>query len=256
MINKILISLCLSVVSLPLCAEVTFTEPRGGWRQSGSAEGYTQEVHYPASTVNVPRGSATTALISGQIAGRTKNGEGKEPATLVVNGTAMPLHVEEDGSFARPYAFGSGSNSVEVRDGEKGQRKRVQFYDTSTAKKQARLRVLLSWDSDGTDVDLHVITPSGEHSWYGQRVIAGGGALDVDVTTGYGPEIFSHPAPEKGLYQVYVNYYGAGYGVKELTIAQVAIISNENTPHEKRQVFQVPLRRAGDLALVSTFVYP
>lgn len=254
--NRMLITICMAALSFPLSAEVKFTEPRGGWRESEAGERFTQEVNYPASTVNTPHGTATSALISGQIAGRAKQANAQTPATLIVNGTAMPLHVNEDGSFSRPYAFGRGSNSVEVRDGEKGPSKRVQFYDTSSSKKQARLRVVLSWDSDGTDVDLHVITPSGEHAWYGQRVIAGGGALDVDVTSGYGPEIFAHPAPEKGLYQVYVNYYGAGYGVSELTIAQIAIISNENTPHEKRQVFHVPLRRAGDLELVSSFVYP
>lgn len=254
--KRSILAASMAMFSMTLFADVKFDDPRGGWRQNTEGERYTQEVNYPAASVNVPHGSASTALIRGRITGRGKSAAAQGPATLVVNGNAMPLQVNEDGSFARPYAFGSGSNSVEIRDGEKGARKRVQFYDTSTAKKQARLRVVLSWDSAGTDVDLHVITPGGEHSWYGQRVIAGGGALDVDVTTGYGPEIFSHPAPEKGPYQVYVNYYGGGADVSALTIAQIAVISNENTPHERRQVFQVPLRRTGDIELVSSFVYP
>lgn len=249
----------LSALSSPAWAgKVVFDEPKGGWRQGVAGERYTQDVNYPASVVNTPRSASTTALIKGRIEGmpKTKGEAPNAPATLVVNGTAMPLRVEPDGSFSRPYAFGKGSNSVEVRAPDGGPRGRVQFYDTAAGKTQARLRVVLSWDSDGTDLDLHVVTPSGQHAWYGERVIQGGGALDVDVTTGYGPEIFSHPAPEKGLYLVYVNYYGAGYGVSELTVAQIAIITNENTPDEKRQVFQVPMRRAGDLTLVSSFVYP
>lgn len=255
--NQLLPALCLSALSLPaLCGDITVEQPRGGWRQSEGGERFTQEVNYPASTVNTPPGAAATALISGRIGANAKTSAGGAPATLIVNGTAMPLHVEVDGSFSRPYAFGRGSNNVEVRAARNGAGQRVQFFDSAANKKQARLRVVLSWDSDGTDVDLHVVTPSGQHAWYGQRVIAGGGALDVDVTTGYGPEIFADPAPEKGLYLVYVNYYGAGYGVADLTIAQVAVISNENTPHEKRQIFQVPLRRAGDLSLVNSFVYP
>lgn len=254
--NKTALALCMAALSFPVFAEVKLDQPKGGWRQGESGERYTQEVNYPAASVNTPRSASTTALISGHIAGRPKDRSHSEPATLIVNGTAMPLRVEEDGSFSRPYAFGRGSNSIEVRAPGKGPRQRVQFYDTATTKKQARLRVVLSWDSDGTDLDLHVVTPIGAHAWYGQRVIAGGGALDVDVTTGYGPEIFSSPAPEKGLYLVYVNYYGSGHGVKDLTTAQVAIISNENTPDEKRQVFQVPMRRAGDLTLISSFVYP
>jgi uncharacterized protein YfaP (DUF2135 family) len=263
--KKTLVALLALSLQLPAWGgDVTIEEPKGGWRQGETGERYTQEVNYPASVVNTPKSIATTALIKGRIEGARKGGDKAEhqrpapdkPATLIVNGTAMPLRIEADGSFSRPYAFGQGSNSVEVRMPDNGPRQRVQFYDTAAGKAQSRLRVVLSWDSDGTDLDLHVITPSGEHAWYGQRVIAGGGALDVDVTTGYGPEIFSHPAPERGVYLVYVNYYGSGSAAGDLTIAQIAVISNENTPNEKRQVFQVPMRRAGDLTLVCSFVYP
>ncbi|MDH4274470.1 MAG: DUF2135 domain-containing protein [Gammaproteobacteria bacterium] len=234
-------------------AQVVIELPIGGWRASGSEDTYTQTVNYPASTVNTPSGVSNAARIKGKINQRDKN---SEPATLIVNGTAMPLRVDPAGNFERPYAFSSGSNNVEVRD-TNGDRQRVQFYDVSANKKQARLRVLLSWDSDGSDLDLHVITPTGEHAWYGQRVIPSGGAIDVDVTTGYGPEIFSHPAPQSGLYLVYVNYYGGGQQASdELTTAQVAIVSNENTPNEKRQLFQVPMRRTGDLTLINSFMYP
>jgi uncharacterized protein YfaP (DUF2135 family) len=255
--KRILLALVALAPALPAWSGdgvVTFEEPKGGWRQGVTGERYTQEVNYPASVVNTPQSASTTALIKGKIEGLPK-AAGK-PATLVVNGTAMPMRIEPDGSFSRPYAFGKGSNSVEVRAPDNGPRKRVQFYDTSVGKTQSRLRVVLSWDTDGTDLDLHVVTPSGQHAWYGDRVIKGGGALDVDVTTGYGPEIFSDPAPENGLYLVYVNYYGSGGDAGDLTVAQVTIITNENTPDEKRQVFHVPMRRAGDLTLVSSFVYP
>lgn len=251
--NKKLLVLWMAILPVSAHAGVELDQPKGGWRQSESFERYTQEVNYPAASVNTPSDTASTALISGRISSHPK---ARSQATLIVNGTSMPMRVESDGRFSRPYAFGRGSNSVEVRYPEDGSRQRVQFYDGSSNKRQSRLRVVLSWDSDGTDLDLHVVTPTGQHAWYGDRVIPSGGALDVDVTTGYGPEIFSSPAPEKGLYLIYVNYYGSGYGVKDLTIAQVAVISNENTPDEKRQTFQVPMRRAGDLTLVSSFVYP
>jgi uncharacterized protein YfaP (DUF2135 family) len=246
--------LCLLLAVLPASAQISIDAPKGGWRNSaGSTEQYTQSVNYPASSVNLQPGQSETAQIRGRIAGAAKTGK---PATLIVNGVAMPLEIQEDGSFGRPYAFGRGSNSVEVRSSDGKLRSRTQFVDAYSGKTQARLRIVLSWDTAGTDLDLHVVTPDSEHAWYGNRVLKNGGALDVDVTTGYGPEIFSSSAPQKGNYHVYVNYYGSGSGKEDITTAQVTIITNENTPNEKQQMVQVPMRSAGELTLVKSFVFP
>ncbi len=248
-------TLLIPLLLLPLWAQaqVTIDAPKSGWRNSaGAQEDYTQAVNYPAASVNLQPGQAETAQIRGRIAGAVKG----KPATLVVNGVAMPMEVGEDGSYARPYGFGSGSNSVEVRSPDGKSRARTQFVDSYQGKTQARLRVVLSWDSAGTDLDLHVITPDGGHAWYGNRVLKNGGALDVDVTTGYGPEIFSSAAPVKGNYHVYVNYYGSGQNTAVLTVARLSIITNEGTPREKLQSFQVPMRAAGELTLVKSFVLP
>ena len=240
---------------LPSCAlaQVKIDAPRGGWRNSaGAEEQYTQAVNYPAASVGMQDGQSETAQIRGKIAGASKG----KPATLIVNGTAMPLELDENGGFARPYGFGSGSNGVEVRAPDGKGRARTQFVDSYAGKTQARLRVLLSWDSAGTDLDLHIVTPDGGHAWYGNRVLKDGSAIDVDVTTGYGPEIFSSAAPPKGTYHVYVNYYGSGADTSALTVAQVSIITNENTAREKRQSFMVPMRAAGELTLIKSFVLP
>ena len=113
-----------------------------------------------------------------------------------------------------------------------------------------------SWDTDNTDLDLHVVTPDGEHVYYGNRVLENGGALDVDVTTGYGPEIFASAAPQPGNYLVYVNYYGSGEGEESVTTAQVSVITDEGEADEQQQIFRVPLRKAGELTLVNQFVLP
>lgn len=245
----------IALLLLPSCAfgQVKIDTPRGGWRNSaGADEQYTQAVNYPAASVSMQPGQSQTAQIRGKIANTAKD----KPATLIVNGTAMPLALDEDGNFARPYGFGSGSNGVEVRAPDGKQRARTQFVDGYAGKTQARLRVLLSWDSAGTDLDLHVVTPDGGHAWYGNRVLKDGSAIDVDVTTGYGPEIFSSAAPLKGQYLVYVNYYGSGADASALTVAQVTIITNENTAREKRQSFMVPMRAQGELTLIKSFVLP
>ncbi|HEX8956332.1 MAG TPA: DUF2135 domain-containing protein [Burkholderiaceae bacterium] len=245
-------ALVLALCFAPARAQVSIDAPRGGWRNSeGEAAGFQQEVHYPASSVNAA-GKSEKALIKGHIDAAVKGAPGK----LVVNGAAMPLSLDEGGNFERPYSFGAGSNSVEVRSPDGKSRRRVQFYDAYAGKPQARLRVVLMWDTDGTDLDLHVISPDGEHVWYGNRASPDGGALDVDVTTGYGPEIYANPSPMTGVYHVYVNYYGSGPGREDVTTAQVAIITQEGTLSEKRQTVTVPMRKPGDLTLIKSFSYP
>jgi uncharacterized protein YfaP (DUF2135 family) len=236
--------------------DIDFTAPLNGWRNtSGDTARYAQDVHYPAVAVATPEGQSVNAMIAGHVKGAPKQKQKTSVATMVVNGTPLPQRVEEDGSFSRPYAFAGGSNSVEVRAAD-GTAKRVQFYDAYSGKTRPRLRVVLAWDTDGTDLDLHVVSPDGAHTFYGDRVAPNGGALDVDVTTGYGPEIYSSAAPLHGTYLVYVNYYGSGNSSGGMTVAQVSIITDENTPNEKSETIRVPMRKAGELTLVKTFVMP
>ncbi|WP_310632525.1 DUF2135 domain-containing protein [Paraburkholderia sp.] len=250
--------------ALALCAAacaaqadtIDFSAPLNGWRNSAGDEArYTQDVHYPAVGVSTPEGQSVNALIAGHIKAAPKTKPGTSVGTLVVNGTPMPQRIEEDGSFSRPFAFGAGSNSVELRSAD-GTKKRVQFYDAYAGKTHARLRIVLAWDTDGTDLDLHVVSPDGVHTFYADRVAPNGGALDVDVTTGYGPEIYSSAAPLHGTYLVYVNYYGSGNSGSDMTVAQITIITDEDTPNEKSETIRVPMRKAGELTLVKRFVMP
>ncbi|MBV4473853.1 DUF2135 domain-containing protein [Pseudomonas sp. B2M1-30] len=264
---QVLLLLCaFAAISPTMAADgVKLDTPVGGWRSGapdGEGESFRQTVNYPASSVNTPVGQANTARISGQIAATPKN---NEPGRLIVNGVSMPLKIGDGGRFDRPFSFPNGSNSVEVRSPDGQQRHRTQFLNTSGGATPAKLRVLLAWDSDGTDLDLHLITPDGAHIWYGDRTAPNGAALDVDVTTGYGPEIFAMPAPLKGQYLVYVNYFGGGYrgddeggdeAVQPLTTAQVTVITEEGTPSEKMETFLVPMRAVGELTLVKSFSYP
>lgn len=254
----------LPLAGLQASDAIQIDTPVGGWRK-GDSQGahFLQQVNYPASSVNSASDQADTARISGMIKARPK--DRSAPARLIVNGISMPLKVQEDGHFDRPFVFPAGSNSVEVRSPDGEHKHRVQFYNRGGGATAAKLRVVLSWDSDNTDLDLHVVTPDGGHVWYGNRVAANGGALDVDVTTGFGPEMFASPTPLSGEYLVYVNYFGGGYNSDEegggdpaqiLTTAQVSLISQEGTANEKQESFLVPMRATGELTLVKRFSYP
>ena len=250
--NRVWIGLLAFLFSgMALSQDVSMDSPRGGWRSLGpDKSGFMQEVNYPAVSVNSGQ-HGELALIQGRIAGARK----KAPGLMVANGVAMPIAVDETGRYSRPYAFGSGSNSIEIRSPDGKSKKRVQFYEASTGKPQAKLRVVLSWDSDDTDLDLHVVSPDGVHVFYGNRVGKNGGALDVDVTTGFGPEIYANPSPPAGVYHIYVNYFGQGDKNRSLTIAQLAIVTEEGTGSDKRQVVQVPMRKPGELTLIKSFSY-
>lgn len=94
----------------------------------------------------------------------------------------------------------------------------MQFYLTSgIGTIRVRLRLVFSWDTDNIDFDFYVVTFDGEYVWYGNIVLKNSGVLDMDVTTGYGFEIFVMFALIYGRYQVYINYYG-GRSETELII--------------------------------------
>lgn len=241
-------------------AQVELETPVGGWNSAGLTD-RSDEVTaaYPPNLIDRGAQKART-LIRGRLAATG----GERSHTLVVNGNAMPLYGGADGRFARPYAFGTGSNSVEVRS-PAGERRRVQFYEAGTGRSQARIRIILGWDDDQAEVDLHVVTPDGQHAFWADPVLSNSGGLDVDSVDGAGPEMFSMTAPLHGAYHVYVNYWGnfgsEGYHFDESTrkrdviTTDVTLVFDENTPREKRETFSVPLRKIGDLTLVKSFLY-
>lgn len=263
---RLLFRLIVCLASANAYAQIALDAPIGGWKHSGGEPAqHMQDVHYPASRVNAGAtrvsedGRDLGATIRGRIANVTKGK--RAPYTLVVNGVPMPISIGDDGGFARPFSFPPGSNNVEIKSPARDFVRRVNYYDANPNRQRVGLRIVLSWDTHMTDLDLHVISPDGQHVFFGHRVGNNGGALDVDVTGGFGPEIYAIPSPPKGNWHVYVNYFGgwggdSEEGSKPLTIAQVAIITQEGTPDEKKQVFRVPMRRAGDLTLVKSFVFP
>jgi len=75
--------------------------------------------------------------------------------------------------------------------------------------KKADVVVTITWNTDNTDVDLHVIEPSGEECFYGHRSTRSGGELTRDVTQGYGPEMYVLPTAPKGEYRVSAHYFAS-----------------------------------------------
>lgn len=256
-----LAALLAALLPAPALAQVEVEAPLAGWK-AGSLTDQSDQVAVAYPPALIDRGAQKYRTL---IRGRIAKASSDRPHTLVVNGNPMPLYTGEDGRFARPYAFGFGSNSVEVRSPDGKDRRRVQFYEANPTRPQARIRIVLAWDDNQAEVDLHVVTPDGQHAFWADPVLANGGGLDVDSVDGAGPEMFSMTAPLRGAYHVYVNYWGnfggGGYHFDESTrkkdviTTTVTVVFEENTLREKRETFTIPLRKIGDLNLVKSFLY-
>lgn len=189
--------LCASGLLAAPSAEVS--EPVGGWRYNGLLDRTENpQVAYP--TPPIDRGvQRNRTMIEGQL---KAIGTQRGPHTLAVNGNPLNLYTDDQGRFARPYAFGAGSNSVEVRSAEGQSLKRVQFYEANNLRTPARIRVVLGWDDPKAELDLHIITPDGQHAFWAHSALTNGGGLDPDGVDGPGPEMFTMTAPLHGTYLV------------------------------------------------------
>ena len=113
------------------------------------------------------------------------------------------------------------------------------------------VHIYLTWDTDRTDVDLWVKTPSGERISYEHRLGKGGEALYDDVTSGYGPESFTAKAAARGEYVVMVNYFGGGRGAFPEARGEVVVVLDEGRPTETRHVLPYRLFAEKDTVSVA-----
>src|SRR5688572_1439413 len=132
-------------------------------------------------------GQSTTRVV--EIAGTAAGFSGSR-ATVVLNGVPLSVPIES-GRFAVAQVLSPGLNTIRavVEEGGRVAQDEVAVHALVPAKD---LRVTLTWDTPATDVDLWVTTPDGEKVFYGHREGKSGGTLDTDVTTGFGPETFTH----------------------------------------------------------------
>ena len=186
-----------------------------------------QTLFAATATIISPRGGFTSQRVQ-EIKGRVDGYAGKR-ATLVLNGIPQTIPLQ-NGEFSINAVVAPGNNLVELSAGDA--RDRVSFF----AKVPGRdVKVVLTWDTP-TDVDLWVIDPKGAKCYYAERATPSGGNLDVDVTTGFGPETFTMGKALPGNYSVQTQYYSSGSA--PVTRVNVYLVLYEGTPKEQRKQFQ------------------
>ena len=109
------------------------------------------------------------------------------------------------------------------------------------------VRIILEWDADNTDLDLHVVEPSGEEAYYGHNRTRRGGMVSRDVTDGFGPEEYMIRKAPKGEYEVFVKYFASHqqtlFGPATAT---ATIFTDWGRAAEKSQTLSLRLEKASE----------
>jgi uncharacterized protein YfaP (DUF2135 family) len=203
----------------------------------------------PAVTIETPFGgfvNTPVIAVSGRVAA-----SGEKFATLVYNGIAQRVSLAENGNFSTKIVVSYGDNLIEVRARNRdgvgiG---RVSFFANVP---RTSMKLVLVWDTDKTDMDLWVIGPDGEKVFYGNKTGKAGGQLDIDVTDGYGPETFTHPAPQAGTWQIQVQNFSPNDA--PLTAMRLDLILFEGTDREERRSWDVVSNHRGEVVNIASFV--
>jgi len=116
------------------------------------------------------------------------------------------------------------------------------------------LRVVLAWDADNSDMDLHVIDPDGERAYYGYPLTTQGGHMSRDFTGGYGPEEFMLRNAKPGIYRVEVNYFGSAQQiVTGATTLQLHFTTGFGSTKADDKMVTLRLQGQGSTVLVGEF---
>lgn len=116
------------------------------------------------------------------------------------------------------------------------------------------LRVVLSWDSDNSDMDLWVTDPNGEKCYYAHQLTYQGGLLSDDFTGGYGPEEFVLRHAKPGKYKVEAHYFGDRQQVVTgATTLSLTLSTGWGTPRQRDQAVTLRLSGKDESVLVGEF---
>ncbi|MBI2479007.1 MAG: VWA domain-containing protein [Planctomycetia bacterium] len=135
---------------------------------------------------------------------------------------------------------------------------RLESLVTQTPVNEADLVITMMWNTDRTDVDLHVLEPTGEECFYNHPTTRIGGHVTRDVTEGLGPEMYTLPKAKQGSYKIMANYFGSdtnrtkvrtkvyitvyeGYGSKQERVEKKTITLSDQK--EKRDLATVVIKK-------------
>ncbi len=129
-------------------------------------------------------------------------------AILLTNGESIPIKLHNGEFSAKTVLRPGGNEIVVVAENDLGTSEASVWGNANI--RAAALKIVLSWEAAGTDIDLWVTDPQGVVTNYQNKKAAEGRELDVDDQSGPGMETYTVEIPLRGRYEVAVHYYGAG----------------------------------------------
>ena len=184
-----------------------------------------------------------------------------DPITLSINGDRYLLRTF-NGRFSRKFPAGAGKNVVSATAINQGGTTTVQVTCYAQVP-PVPMKAVLTSDTDGVYTDLHVYEPTAEslgpdgkldlkrmaHVFWARTTSPSGGTFflneqggDFDQP-GYGPYLYVHRAPPKGVYLIATNYWPSGD--KAHTLGTLNLTLYEGTPGELRRLVRLPLATPG-----------
>lgn len=110
------------------------------------------------------------------------------------------------------------------------------------------IAVIMHWNTDRTDVDMHVTEPNGEVCYYSHNKTRSGGSLTRDITEGLGPEMYVLKKAPVGNYKVEAKYYSSDNNrTKAPTEVLVTLLENIGQDDSRNQSHRITLSHGGDM---------
>jgi tetratricopeptide (TPR) repeat protein len=118
------------------------------------------------------------------------------------------------------------------------------------------VRIVITWSSDNSDIDLWVTDPNREKCSYEHTETRIGGRISRDVTQGFGPEEFSVKKAINGQYKVEVNLYGDTRQTAGGPIAiKAELFTDFGKPTQKREIINFRVTTNKDVVEVGSLKF-
>lgn len=130
--------------------------------------------------------------------------------------------------------------------------KKENYESINENKSSFDIRVVIDWNHNDTDIDLHIIDPNLEECYYSNSKTKIGGEMSQDMTQGFGPEEFTLRNAKEGVYFVKVKYFGDRYQkIENPTFMKITMFKNFGRPNETKEIKIIRLTKTKDKQIVA-----